>query len=52
MVDKPWVVAGEVKIETRMCLSLTFDHRIIDGAPAAAFFKTLTQMIEEPRLML
>jgi pyruvate dehydrogenase E2 component (dihydrolipoamide acetyltransferase) len=52
MVDKPWVVDGEVKIETRVCLSLTFDHRIIDGAPAAAFFKTLTQMIEEPRLML
>ena len=52
MVDKPCVVDGEVKVETRLNLSLTFDHRIIDGVPAATFLKTLTQMVEEPRLML
>jgi pyruvate dehydrogenase E2 component (dihydrolipoamide acetyltransferase) len=29
-------------------LSLTFDHRIVDGAPAARFLQTLTRMIENP----
>jgi pyruvate/2-oxoglutarate dehydrogenase complex dihydrolipoamide acyltransferase (E2) component len=35
-----------------MALSLSFDHRIIDGAPGAAFLKTIKDMIEEPSLML
>jgi pyruvate/2-oxoglutarate dehydrogenase complex dihydrolipoamide acyltransferase (E2) component len=52
IVEKPCVVEGEVVIAPRIALSLTFDHRIINGVPAAAFFKTLTEMIEEPRLML
>ena len=52
MIEKPWVVNGEMVIQTRLGLSLSFDHRIIDGAPAATFLKTLSQMIEEPRLML
>ena len=52
MVDKPCVVGGEVVIQPRLGLSLSFDHRIIDGAPAAAFLQTLSTMIEEPRLML
>jgi pyruvate/2-oxoglutarate dehydrogenase complex dihydrolipoamide acyltransferase (E2) component len=33
-------------------LSLTFDHRIIDGAPAARFLKTIKDIIEEPILLL
>jgi pyruvate dehydrogenase E2 component (dihydrolipoamide acetyltransferase) len=32
----------------RMVLSLTFDHRIIDGAPAARFLQTLGQVLENP----
>jgi pyruvate dehydrogenase E2 component (dihydrolipoamide acetyltransferase) len=35
-------------IRKMMALSLTFDHRAIDGAPAARFLQTLTQMIERP----
>jgi pyruvate dehydrogenase E2 component (dihydrolipoamide acetyltransferase) len=31
-----------------MVLSLTFDHRIIDGAPAARFLQQLGRMIENP----
>jgi pyruvate dehydrogenase E2 component (dihydrolipoamide acetyltransferase) len=31
-----------------MCLSLTFDHRIVDGAPAARFLQHLTRLLENP----
>ena len=52
IVEKPWVRNGTVVAEPRLALSLTFDHRIIDGALAAEFLKTLKEMLEETRLML
>jgi len=52
IVDKPWVRDGEVVAEPRMALSLTFDHRIIDGALGAQFLSTLKNRIEDTRLML
>lgn len=52
IVKKPVVKRDEVLPEFRMGLSLTFDHRIIDGAPAARFLKTIKDVIEEPALML
>ena len=35
-----------------MTLSATFDHRAVDGAPAAAFLQTVKELLEEPALML
>ena len=35
-----------------MGLSLTFDHRVEDGAPAAEFLKTLVEYLAEPALLL
>jgi pyruvate/2-oxoglutarate dehydrogenase complex dihydrolipoamide acyltransferase (E2) component len=52
IVEKPVARNGQVLIEPRLALSLSFDHRIIDGAPGAAFLKTIKDMIEEPALML
>lgn len=52
IVEKPCVKNGEVVVDSCIGLSLTFDHRIIDGAPGAMFLKTLTRMIEEPMLMV
>ena len=52
IVEKPVARNGQVAVEPRMALSLSFDHRIIDGAPGAAFLKTIKDMIEEPTLML
>jgi len=52
VVDKPVARDGQVVIEPRLSLSLTFDHRVIDGAPAARFLKTLKDMIELPGLMI
>jgi pyruvate/2-oxoglutarate dehydrogenase complex dihydrolipoamide acyltransferase (E2) component len=52
IVERPVARNGQVAVEPRMALSLSFDHRIIDGAPGAAFLKTIKDMIEEPSLML
>jgi pyruvate dehydrogenase E2 component (dihydrolipoamide acetyltransferase) len=52
IVEKPVARNGQVVIEPRIALSLTIDHRIIDGVPGAAFLKTIRDMIEEPTLML
>jgi pyruvate/2-oxoglutarate dehydrogenase complex dihydrolipoamide acyltransferase (E2) component len=51
IVTKPAIRAGQVVPEKRLGLSLTFDHCIIDGAPAARFLKTIKGMIESPVLM-
>jgi pyruvate dehydrogenase E2 component (dihydrolipoamide acetyltransferase) len=46
---EPVVLAdGTLTRRRQMTLSLTFDHRILDGAPAARFLQTLRQRIEEP----
>jgi pyruvate/2-oxoglutarate dehydrogenase complex dihydrolipoamide acyltransferase (E2) component len=52
IVEKPVARDGQVVIEPRLALSLSFDHRIIDGAPGAAFLKTVKDLVEEPALML
>jgi pyruvate dehydrogenase E2 component (dihydrolipoamide acetyltransferase) len=41
-----------VTVRPRLALSLVFDHRVIDGAPAARFLDGIAQMIEAPMLML
>ncbi len=52
IVEKPVARDGQVAVEPRVALSLSFDHRIIDGAPGAAFLKTIKDYVEEPGLML
>jgi pyruvate dehydrogenase E2 component (dihydrolipoamide acetyltransferase) len=37
---------GEIGVREQMTLSLTFDHRVVDGAPAARFLHALVQLIE------
>lgn len=50
--DKPVVVDGEIKVRSMMNICLSFDHRIMDGAPAAEFLARLKQILEAPYLML
>jgi pyruvate dehydrogenase E2 component (dihydrolipoamide acetyltransferase) len=45
---RPAVAGGRVVARDQVTLSLTFDHRIADGAPAARFLQTLRAMIENP----
>ena len=40
--------SGEVTAREQMTLSLTFDHRVVDGVPAARFLQKLIQLIESP----
>ena len=47
---KPAVHEGQLAARHMVSLSLTFDHRIVDGAPAAAFLKTVRELIEQPGL--
>jgi len=46
ILKKPVVVDDQVVIRPRMGLTLAFDHRLVDGAPAAAFLRRLKQLVE------
>lgn len=48
IVREPAVVEGQIVVRDRLVLSLTFDHRIVDGAPAARFLDALRQCVEQP----
>jgi len=52
IVDRPVVKDGEVVIRPMMPFSFTFDHRVIDGAPAGLFLARLTQLLANPLLLL
>jgi pyruvate dehydrogenase E2 component (dihydrolipoamide acetyltransferase) len=45
---EPVAVEGEVRLREQLPLSLTFDHRIVDGGPAARFLAAVAQAIENP----
>jgi pyruvate dehydrogenase E2 component (dihydrolipoamide acetyltransferase) len=44
IVEKPAIYRGEITRRAMMTLSLTFDHRVIDGAPAAQFLQTVIDL--------
>jgi pyruvate dehydrogenase E2 component (dihydrolipoamide acetyltransferase) len=50
--EKPVGVKGSIQLRPMMTLNLSIDHRIIDGAPAAAFLTELKELLENPTLLL
>jgi pyruvate dehydrogenase E2 component (dihydrolipoamide acetyltransferase) len=46
VVEKPIAVNGQVTIRPMMQLSLAYDHRIVDGAPAARFLQSIKHILE------
>ncbi len=48
IMSKPVVKEEKIVIRRIVTLSLAFDHRLIDGAPAAKFLQYIRQLIEEP----
>ncbi len=50
--DRVVPVDGEPAVRPMMTLVATFDHRAVDGAPAAGFLQSLKELLEEPGLML
>ena len=45
---RPAVVGGVLAVRTVAVLSLTFDHQVVDGAPAAAFLDAVLDLLEDP----
>ena len=50
--EKPAVHNGQIIIRHLMWLSLTFDHRLVDGGLAARFLQRVVQLVESPYLLL
>ncbi|AHG90203.1 pyruvate dehydrogenase complex dihydrolipoamide acetyltransferase [Gemmatirosa kalamazoonensis] len=50
--DKPVAVNGEVKVAKRMRVTMSCDHRVIDGALGAKFLQTVRKLVESPLSML
>jgi pyruvate dehydrogenase E2 component (dihydrolipoamide acetyltransferase) len=51
-VDTPVVRNGAVEVRPTMTMTLTVDHRAVDGATGADFLRTVKQFLEEPALAL
>jgi pyruvate dehydrogenase E2 component (dihydrolipoamide acetyltransferase) len=51
IADKPWVKEGQIVIRKILPLSLTFDHRVTDGADAATFLSKVMRYLEDPGLL-
>jgi pyruvate dehydrogenase E2 component (dihydrolipoamide acetyltransferase) len=50
--NRPIVVGDSLTVGTMMTVTLTADHRAVDGAMAAEFLRTLKGLLEEPAAML
>ncbi|MDQ2723673.1 MAG: 2-oxo acid dehydrogenase subunit E2, partial [Actinomycetota bacterium] len=48
IVDKPWVIDGQVVARKVTQLSLTFDHRVCDGGVAGGFLRLFADYVENP----
>jgi pyruvate dehydrogenase E2 component (dihydrolipoamide acetyltransferase) len=52
VVEKPGVVDGVVVPRKYVMLSLSFDHRVVDGAEASRFLRDVMRCLEDPELLL
>jgi pyruvate dehydrogenase E2 component (dihydrolipoamide acetyltransferase) len=48
ILERPVAVNGEVVVRPVLTLTVSFDHRVVDGARGAEFLDTLAELIEEP----
>jgi pyruvate/2-oxoglutarate dehydrogenase complex dihydrolipoamide acyltransferase (E2) component len=51
IIEKPGVQAGRVEVREYLNLTMSFDHDIVDGAPAARFGRRLIELIEEATVL-
>jgi pyruvate dehydrogenase E2 component (dihydrolipoamide acetyltransferase) len=52
IVDKPWVVGGQLAVRKVTQLSLSFDHRVCDGGTAGGFLRYVADCVENPAALL
>jgi pyruvate dehydrogenase E2 component (dihydrolipoamide acetyltransferase) len=50
--DMPVVREGKIEVRKILHLSLSFDHRVVDGAEAVRFLNTVIERLEDPNLIL
>jgi len=48
VVERPWVVGGEIVVRAVTTLALSFDHRLVDGAQGSKFLADIAQILQEP----
>ncbi|MEV0560605.1 dihydrolipoamide acetyltransferase family protein [Dactylosporangium sp. NPDC050588] len=48
IIDRPWVVDGQLCVRKIAQMSFVFDHRVCDGGTAAGFMRSVADAIEEP----
>ncbi|GAA2902073.1 dihydrolipoamide acetyltransferase family protein [Microbacterium esteraromaticum] len=48
MIERPWVVDGQIVVRRVTQLSLVFDHRVCDGGYTAGFLRRVVELIEHP----
>jgi pyruvate dehydrogenase E2 component (dihydrolipoamide acetyltransferase) len=48
MIKRAVVRDGQLRVAKTAILSLTFDHRLVDGVPAARFLNRLVELVEHP----
>ena len=46
IAEKPGIVDGRIEIREYLSMTISFDHDVIDGAPAARFFQRLKELVE------
>ena len=52
IAERPWVHRGEIAIRKILPISLTFDHRVTDGAEASLFMAKVVSYLEDPALFI
>ena len=52
IIDRPWVVDGQLAVCKVAQLSLAFDHRVCDGGVAGGFLRTVADFVENPVVAL
>jgi pyruvate dehydrogenase E2 component (dihydrolipoamide acetyltransferase) len=49
---QPWEHRGEIALRTVVTLTLSFDHRVLDGAEASAFLMDIAETLADPASLL
>ena len=49
---QPWEHRGEIALRTVVTLTLSFDHRVLDGAEASRFLMDVADVLSDPALLL
>jgi pyruvate/2-oxoglutarate dehydrogenase complex dihydrolipoamide acyltransferase (E2) component len=51
IVERPCILEGQIEAREHLCLTVTFNHEIVDGAPAARFLKTFSKILRSGELL-